>query len=144
MTFNIDYDRGVMKMDDAATGVSVYMYLDDPGRYLNAHGTEVGVDLARRAGFDVDKQVKERQLKKRLAEAYAKIHSEMQMGEASRIVVREKGGFAIRDIGLGRHELVSPDGDVLTDPEKPLPLEQANALLDQLVPDEKVEEAVAE
>ena len=132
---HIDYDRGVHIRTHHSTGVDVYMYVDTPGVYLSQHGTPVSEDMARQAGFPVDEQVKARELQRRLKAAHEAVYAEMNAGEAAQKVVEERDGFTIVDIGLGRHVIKSPDGDQLTD--IPLPLEQAQAVLAQLVPDEK-------
>lgn len=137
MGFNIDYNRGVMKLQDNATGVSVYMYLDDPGVYLSGQGTEVDISLARQAGFEVDKQLKQKLLKERLATAMAGIQAELETGEKDQTVLLERDGFKLVDLGLGRHQVLSPDGDSLV--PNPLPKEQATLLFEQLVPKAKPE-----
>src|SRR6266699_464625 len=111
----IDYDRGVHIRTHHSTGVDVYMYVDNPGVYLSAHGTPVSEALAREAGYPVDEQVKQRELNKRLRAAHAAVYAEMNAGEAAQEIVEERDGFTIVSIGLGRHIIKSPDGDQLTD-----------------------------
>lgn len=142
MAFNIDYDRGVHKRTHNSTGINVYMYVDDPGVYLNEHGAVIDERFAREAGFPVDEQIKQRDLKKRLKAAHDAIMKEMQMAAEEKVVVEEKNGFQILDIGLGRHNILSPDGDVLTD--HPLPLEEAKKVLNMIAPDEQKDDATAE
>jgi hypothetical protein len=138
---NIDYDRGVLIRVHAQTGMDIFMYADQPGVFLNAHGTEVTPLLAQQAGYDTDKLVKERKKRERMAEAMAKIEREMDgQDEVESKIVEERDGYKIMDIGLGRHNLVDPDGDNLN--TIPLPLEQAKLLLDSLIP-VKVQQAPA-
>lgn len=132
MANKIDYNRGVMFQSDAATGINVYMYLDNPGVFLSNQGTEVAPELARSAGFDVEKLTKERQLRERMSEAMKAIRAELALGEENKTVVVEREGFKLVDIGVGRFQVLGPDGDVLT--KDPLPKEQAELLMDQLVP----------
>lgn len=141
MAFNIDYDRGVHKRTDLVSGVNIYMYVDDPGVYYNEHGTQVDEQLARQAGFPVDEQVKKRELKKRLKAAHDAIMKELQVAAETKVVVKEKKGFSIVDIGLERHQILSPEGDVLT--EHPLPRAEAEKVLDMIVPDDEKEEPKA-
>lgn len=136
MTRNISYKRGVIINMDPRTGVEVFMYVDDPGVYLSAHGTPVAEELARAAGYDVAKFAKERKLKERLKQAHASIQKELEMESAksdNRIVVKEKSGFKVVDIGIGRHIVQDPEGNVLHVGH--LTGEQALILIDQLVPD---------
>lgn len=129
----IDYDRGVLIRADQVTGVEVFMYLDDPGQFLSKAGNPVSLDLARKAGYDVDGLTKQRLLRQRLVEAEAKIRAELEVGEENRKIVLEKGDFRVLDIGFGRHQVLHKDGEVLT--QEPLPLEQAKMLLNELSPE---------
>lgn len=138
----IDYDRGVEIRTHHLSGVDIFMYVDEPGVYLSAHGTQVSEQMARECGYPVDDQVRQRELKKKLKAAHDAIYQEMAQGEENSIVVCEKDGFQIVDIGLGRHQIMSPDGDKLTD--VPLPLEQAQAVLQQLVPDKEAPKHVVD
>lgn len=139
MPNNIDYDRGVYIQVHNSTGVDVFMYVDEPGIYRNAYGTEVSADLAKEAGYDVERLGKERARFERRAAALDAIDKELEHEDARAMkeVVAEKGGFKIIAIGLGRHQLEDPDGQTLT--AAPIPLEQAQVLLNRLVPDPKEE-----
>lgn len=133
MAFKIDLDRGVHQRIDPNSGMDVYMYVDTPGVYLTIHGTEVDVELARRAGFPVEEQLRQRHIKEALASAQDKVLAELQAADQSmKVVVKEADGFKIIDIGYDRYQVLSPDDDVLT--PSPLNLKSALILLDQLVP----------
>jgi len=133
MIFNINLDRGVHSRTDPGTGMEVYMYVDDPGVYLSAHGTEVDVELARRAGFPIDEQMKKRHIKLALKNAQDKVLAELAEADKSeKVVVKEKAGFKVVDIGYDRYRVHDPDGDLLT--PSPLSLRESVILLDQLVP----------
>lgn len=132
MAFKIDYDRGVLKRIEPVSKLEVYMYVDTPGVYLNAHGTPVAEALGKSAGFPVEFYAKQRVRKERMAQAMDAISTELDLVENVTTVVREKGGFKIVDIGLGRHQVHDPDGDNLT--KEPLTAQQADLVLDQLVP----------
>ena len=136
MTRNISYKRGVIINMDPRTGVEIFMYVDDPGVYLSAHGTPVSEGLAQSAGYDIAKFAKERKLKERLKQAHASIQKELEMESAksdNRIVVKEKSGWKVTDIGLGRHNVQDPEGNVMH--KGHLTGEQALSLIEQLVPD---------
>jgi hypothetical protein len=111
------------------------MYKDDPGVYYSSHGTPVSETLAREAGFDVGLFARRKLLKDRLAQAQEQITKDLEMAVESRVVVVGRGGFSVVDIGHGRHQLLDPDGELLT--PQWLPLEQARGLLDQLVPEDE-------
>lgn len=137
----IDYDRGVLLRYHEGTGVEVYMYHDEPGVFLSAHGTPVAESFARQAGFEVDELMKRRRIKERMAVAMKQITDEIEIAESKAIVVKEKGGFAIVDLGYDRYQVHSPDGDNLT--PSPLSRAQSELLLDSLAPDEEVPAEVA-
>lgn len=133
MAFNIDYNRGVVIQQDKATGINVYMYINEPGVYLSAHGTPVSQDLARAAGYDVVELGKKKQMFERMKAAQDAIRAEFegQVGNVSKVVI-ERQGFTVKDIGLGRFKVYDPDGAELT--KDPLSMELATAVFDQLVP----------
>lgn len=132
MDNKIDYDRGVIIRTEPKTGVDVYMYRDSPGVWLNAYGTPVTEELAKMAGFDVERYSKERIKRERMATAMAAIEQEMASAAVKKAVVMERGGFSVIDIGLGRFHVEDPDGNQLTSTF--LPKETAIMLLDQLSP----------
>lgn len=133
MAFRIDLDRGVISRSHPSLGMDVYMYVDDPGVYLTAHGTEVALALAEQAGFEVDKYAKQHKIKVAMANAQADVLA--QFNEATTEVLVERNGFKVVDIGLGRCNVLSPDGDLLN--KTPVSREQAEILLKHLTPDEK-------
>jgi hypothetical protein len=135
MAFAINLDRGAMTCTHPSLGIAIYMYLDDPGVYLTEHGNvlENGEVLAQQAGFETEKFAKQRKIKQAMQHANEKIMKEFN--ESTTKVLVERGGFKIMDIGLDRCNVLSPDGDVLN--KTPMPLAQANILLDHLAPKEK-------
>lgn len=132
MAQNIDYDRGVHIRKVENLGLDVFMYVDSPGVYLNAHGTPVTSEIAAQAGFPVEEHLKQRRIKERMASAIAKIKEEIDASEGEQKVVNERNGFTIVDIGLGRYQVRDPDGDVLT--QAPMSEQEINIVFDQLVP----------
>lgn len=140
---NIDYNRGVIKKATPDHGIEVYMYIDEPGVFLNAFGTQVHTSLAEHAGFDIVLLGKERLKRERMAIARKSIEDELELPEYTIVekeIIAERGGFVIVHIGLGRHIVEDPDGGKLV--ENPLTLEEAKIVLDQMVPQETTPEPV--
>ncbi len=143
MIFNIDLDRGVLSRSDPQTGMDVYMYVDEPGVYRSAHGTEVNVELAHRAGFEVDEHLKKRKVQLALASARDRVLAEMeQANTGEKVVMAERDGFKIIDIGYDRYNVLSPDGDKLN--KEPLGKREAVILLEQLAPEPEKKEVKLE
>jgi hypothetical protein len=133
MAFNIDLDRGVHSRTDPVTGAEVYMYVNEPGVYRSAHGSEVDVALAERSGFPIEEHLKKRRVQLALQSAHDKVLLELSEADRSeKVVLMEKEGFKIVDIGYDRYQVYSPDDDLLN--PQPLNKRAAVILLDQLVP----------
>lgn len=127
----IDYDRGVMFMQEQTTGVNIYMYFDEPGHYRNHFGDEVNPMLAQQAGFNTEKWGKLRVKNERMAKAMTAIEAELATaGDAKAEPVYEKAGYKVMDLGVGRHNVLDPDGNVLN--TLALPLEVAQNLVDMM------------
>lgn len=131
----IDYDRGVHIRTVDSMGLDVFMYVDSPGVYLNAHGKEVSIELAKAAGFPVETHVKQRQIKERMATAIDQIKREMEAVPEEKRVILERKGFTMIDIGLDRYQVLAPDGDVLT--KNPMSKREAEIVFSQLVPEDE-------
>lgn len=133
----IDYDRGVIIKIHQTSGMDVFMYVDTPGVFLNAFGTEIDPSIAKEAGYDVDRLLREKVKRERMAQAAKLIEQELALEEKEgvREVVAERQGFKVIDLGLGRHYVEDPEGNQLT--AQPLPLEQAKLLLSKLTPDKE-------
>lgn len=138
----MDADRGYAMRVIDGSGVQVYMYMDEPGIFRNAFGQEVDDSLARLAGFDVDRLLKERAKRERMKAAFEQIEAEMAEGEAKQEVALERSGYTLIDLGLGRFQIKDPEGGLLT--AQPVPEEVARKLFDQLVPEVKAEEPKSE
>lgn len=133
----IDYDRGVIINAHKASGMDVFMYVDDPGNYLNAHGGKVSSELAAEAGYDIQKLEKERVRRERKLTASQLIDAELADDkDVSQEVVEERDGYKLVSTGLGRHYVLDPDGNKLTPVH--MSLEVATKLLDGMAP-KKVE-----
>lgn len=129
----IDYDRGVIFQDHPATGMKVYMYVDEPGVYLNAHGNVLPEVIAREAHFDVEKFSKEKAKRERMKAAAEAIEQEFSNSPVEHQILSDVSGFKIVDIGLGRHNVIDPDGNKLN--AVPLTKDVAELLVARLVPD---------
>lgn len=134
MPNKINVDRGVLICIHPASGMNVYMYKDDPGVYLNAFGSEISEQIAKEAGYDVARWGKEHIKKARMATAMKAIEKELVLAEdePTQKVVEEKAGFKLISIGLGRHQVLDPDDNMLT--PTAMPKEQAQLLFEALVP----------
>jgi hypothetical protein len=137
MSFKIDLDRGVMAMRQPLTkgGVYVYMYLDEPGTYLNEHGHKVSEAFAADVGFNTAHWRKELTKRERLAEAKAKIEAELDMiSEEIENTLKEVGGFRIIALANDMAQVKDPDGTVVN--HMPIPVADAEVLLAALTGDE--------
>ncbi len=130
----IDRNRGVTIRTHAATGMQVYMYKDTPGIYMNAHEEEVAEKLAAQAGYPVEILGKERDRKALIADEIAKINTAFGVTEGK--VVYEKGGFKVLGLGGDRFQVLSPEGNIMTDVA--VTLKQAKKVVDAAA---KAEEA---
>lgn len=110
----IDYDRGALIKTHPGTGMDVFMYVDDPGKYLNAHGHAVPETIAQESGYDVEKLGKEKLRLERKKNAAALIDAELADDkDLTENVVAEIDGWQLISLGLGRHNVVDPDGNIL-------------------------------
>lgn len=131
MVFSINLDRGVHMRTHPSLSMDIYMYVDDPGVYYTAHGDKIDPELARAAGFPVDKQLHDHKVNEALKQAQKEVLE--KFGEAKSAVLKERDGFKIMDLGMGRHNVLGPEGDLLN--KMPLSLEQAEILLKHLAPE---------
>lgn len=136
MANNIDLNRGVERRTHQS-GTAVFMYLDTPGVYLNAFGTEVAESMAGEAGFPIEKYRKERLKQERLQAAKSAIEAEFAtMGGGVREVSKERNGFLLVHLGSGRYNIEDPDGNVLN-AGGPIDKTAASRVFDQLAGPEK-------
>lgn len=121
---SIDYDRGVIINTHQLSGMDVFMYIDDPGKYLTAHSVAVSETIAKEAGYDVEKFSKDRVKKSRKEQALELIDAELADDKDVREeVVGERNGFKLVTTGLGRHHVVDPDGNRVN----PMPMAEESA-----------------
>lgn len=116
----VDYDRGVIINNHPGSGMDVYMYVDEPGHFMNAHLHRVPDEIAREAGFNTDLLAKERLRLERKAQAGKIIDQELE-DEASteEVVVDTRNDFKLVTIGLGRYNVKDPEDNILN--AHPLP-----------------------
>lgn len=130
--FAIDLNRGVRMSKDPVTQLEVYMYFDDPGKYLSPQGAVVPEEIAERAGFDIGNYGKARDKKSRMADFEAMLNSEYG-DPATRVVIDERDGFKLVEVGTLGNVMVLDEDDkplVLT----PLPLDIGRELFDKMAP----------
>ncbi len=150
MARRIDVDRGVMIRKDHKFGIEVFMYKDTPGVFLDAHGKEVSAALAKRAGYDIERLITERKIAEAKKKAFADIEAQFRQEGAAHgptVVKETDSGYKLVDLGMNRHNVVSPDGAKMN--SSYLTKHEGVALLtelDQAVQDvsEQVKEAEAE
>ena len=141
---NIDENRPTIIRFVPDLGMEIYMYKDDPGVFLNAYGTPVHPDLARKAGYDVDKYLKVKQRRDLMSQAASEIERRLALEASqpgSRNVIKERDGFRLVQIGNGRCVVEDPDGTVLTG-NAVINLEAASSLFEVLVPQKVVPDEV--
>ncbi len=129
----IDYDRGV-QIQTHRSGVDVYMYIDDPGVYLNAYGTPVSEQLAKEAGYDTERWSRQKLAKDLIAKAKSEIEAQISgtSGFVQKVVL-SAGGFDVVAVNdYGGHVVKAPDGQVLT--PYAMPFEACKALLSGVAP----------
>lgn len=138
----IDYDRGVIINVHKTTGMDVFMYVDSPGRFADAHGNVVPDSIAGESGFDIEKLGKERLRLERKKQANALIDKELaDEADTAEKTLSERNGFKLVTIGLGRHNVRDPEGNILN--TQPMAKESAQRLWaamagDEVKPDLKV------
>ncbi len=135
----IDLNRGGTKRMDPKTGVSVWMYRDEPGVFRNLKGGLVSGTIALSAGFDVAGLTKKRQYLARVQSATDKIKEEYSMVDKS--IIKEEGGLGLEKLGKGKaatyNVLDMATGTRLNG--MPLTLSQAEGIM---IPEEPAEDGI--
>lgn len=126
----IDVDRGC-EIRRTPEGVSVFMYIDQPGVFYNEHGVEVGAKAAQMAGFAVDTLLRERKKREAILAAGKTIAESYQ--ETEREVVAESGDYRIVHIGSERYNVEFSDGSVMN-LNGPVSLAVAQKIMEALQP----------
>lgn len=131
MSMKIDLDRGVEIRKDPGTGIQVYMYLSQPGRFYSAHGTEVSTDMAKACGYDVARLLRLRDRQEKMTSAMAEVDAQFADVERTENTIAEANGFKIVNIGGGdRCNILDPDGTKLN--TRPLSEAEAQVVLSRL------------
>ncbi len=140
----IDLNRGVTIRGNVA-GVRVYMYKDSPGEFHDVLGDPVTQDVARAAGFDVDRLLRERQKQERILAMRAQIEWEYEgvsktveqemlressPEAANGQLVTETDSFTLQDRGQGWYDVRDKDGSPVN--PKAMREGEANAFLEEL------------
>lgn len=112
---NVDYDRGVLIKTHVSTGMDVFMYVDESGKYLSAHSRPVSDAIAKEAGYDIEKLAKDRLKMERKAHAMSLIDDELSDDkDVKEESVHERNGYRVITTGLGRFHVLDPDNNRLT------------------------------
>ena len=128
----INIDRGV-EIRHSPHGVTVYMYVDQPGVFYNEHGAEIGAKAAAMAGFNTEALVKERLKREAIAKA-GDIAAKGFTAVPTREIVATLGDFAIIQIAEGRFNVeYVPDGSVMN-MAGPVDRKTADTILEALQP----------
>lgn len=138
MPLNIDLNAGVtMKRqakDGKDVGPAVYMYKSRPGVYFNVFGNEVSEELAKEAGFDVEKLSRQRRQAELIEQAKKDIEAQLSDPD-EKVVVKEREGVKVVKIGEGRYTIEGPDGSNILPPGVQYDEARAMGMLDKLVPE---------
>ena len=128
----IDLDRGVELRFHEKSGMEVWMYVDEPGVYLDSSGKEVPEQLAALVGYPIEKHRKERLIRQKMADTERAMRQQLaQETQGEKKIVQSRGGYVIVAVGdLGYHQVEDADGTVLS--KKLMPLAEAKFLLDVL------------
>lgn len=109
------------------------MLKGDPGHWYDGQGNPVSEAVARLVGWDVEHWSRIRFLAEKRAAFEAELQEEMRKATCREaVIVEERGGFAVHELGSGRHNVVDIDGSAIN--VRPLTLHEALQLLNKLSP----------
>lgn len=146
MAEKIDVDRGVVLQqivafdktntskftpDPKYGGMSVYMYVDEPGIYYDVHGNKLPEAMAKMAGFDVQKHAKLKKRREALADFDKQMAAQLDMEGDEVEIIKEQGDWQVIALAAGRAKVVDKDTG-LPVTATPLPRADALALLTML------------
>lgn len=114
----LDVNRGVV-IRFHPMGIKVAMYRDEPGVFIDVNGNELSRDVARAAGYDVDRLLRERAKAERLAEFHAELEDEFQkrereIDEGIKREFDDGAALEMRKLGVGYAIFNSRTGKKLT------------------------------
>lgn len=104
---------GVSIRRDPLTGADVFMYKRKPGVYYSGHGTEVATTMAERAGFDVQRELAQRDLILKKAE-FERNWAVENRGSDVRTVVEYNGFRLDNHPKTGYYVVHIETGDIVT------------------------------
>lgn len=125
----IDMDRGVMYCTHGPSGMVIYMYIDTPGEYFDAHTQPVPETLAKDAGFNTEKYAKQRKRNAEMAKVMKVLDSEMAIDD-SRQIHAEKNGYRLISLESGLAYVETDEGRLTP---TPIPLGTAVIIFNKLV-----------
>lgn len=101
----LDLNRGIISKKHAASGIRVSAYIDNPGEYFDERGEPVAPQIAQQAGFDVEKDAREK-LKQERLEAYRK-QVEQELADEEENIAQALSGdkHDVRHIGGGQYAI---------------------------------------
>lgn len=110
----LDLDRGVT-VRFHPSGMKVCMYDDDPGVYLTEGAQPLNVQIAREAGYDVEKDLRQRAVNQRMAEYRRKLEEEARSEEdALAQAATDRSNYRVQHIGAGQYAIFDKGGKRLT------------------------------
>ena len=97
------------------SGIQIGAYIDDPGTYYTQAGDPIDPQLAKAAGFDIQRDAQEKLKNSRLAEFRAKLEAELTTEEDALATALSAGGkYDVRHVGADQYALFGVDGVRIT------------------------------
>ncbi len=137
MPNSIDLDRPYLMRKATDVNMKIYMYFDQPGVYLNAHGKEIPDTIAIKAGFDVKRWAKQKYKMERMEKFREQVEAELEADDdvTEDKVLGTKAGYKIIGRPLGLADVYDPDGEKLN--ERAIPVAEAELLMNMMAGDEE-------
>ncbi len=110
----IDWNRPLV-MQKHPAGFTVHTYRDEPGVYRDAHGKELPEQVAKKAGFNIERLRQEAERLKTRAELLSE-GDRLALDAEVREVVEENSHFKLVHIGHQVFVIENADGDRLITP----------------------------
>lgn len=92
--YKVNIDRGA-HIRITPEGMAIYMLVEAPGVFLNDHNRPVPPEVARRAGFPVDKLLRMRAKNEAMAKAQKQIEADFDSLINERHVIDERGDYRL-------------------------------------------------
>lgn len=124
--------KNTQHFDDTYGGLEVIMYKDQPGIYYDIHGNVVHENIAKMAGFPVDKLAKSKLYREKMAAVQKKLRAELEdiQMEEEQIVLAEAGDWRVIALPGDRAKVIDKNDNNIT--PLPMPVAEAKALLRDL------------